>query len=237
MPRSGAAGDLLAKAIKLDQDHILGGNERMAARKTQSTERPAQLDLPNHLPGSIIFLNGAAAIRSDEQMPIGQQRQRIGGEDAGRGCEAPHLFAGSVPLKIRSFFDTTNAPIAEATGRDDPTGVRLITDDFTASGAVYFQQLSARDNKSTTIRQTLDVDGRLGQFFLPQDLTLEVAFGNALAIMFGDQHAAARQHLGVQRGSQARDLPARLAVAVPFDDAIVMQQNEQRVAELAFPVL
>src|SRR5690348_15731170 len=93
VPWSGTAGAFLAEAIKLDQHHVLTRNERRAARQTQSAERPAQLDLPNHLPGSIIFLNGAAAIRCDERMPIGQQRQRIGGKDAGRCCEAPPFLA------------------------------------------------------------------------------------------------------------------------------------------------
>src|SRR5205085_7665083 len=72
-----------------------------------------------------------------------------------------------------------------------------------------------------------------GDADLPEDLALEVALGDALAVVLGDEDAVAGQPLGVPGVEKARHRPAHLPVLVPLDELAVVGLDEQGVAQLA----
>src|SRR5262249_18530258 len=71
---------------------------------------------------------------------------------------------------------------------------------------------------------------------LPQDRAFEIAFGNTIEIVLGDQNAVARQDLRAPRIIESLDLPAFLVARAEFDQAahigVRVDADQEGIAEI-----
>src|SRR5262249_17445085 len=101
----------------------------------------------------------------------------------------------------------------------------------------HLQQLAVGGNESVAVDQALGVGRQAGQaLFFPEDLALEIAFGDFVAVILCDEDPVAADHVGIDRVLQPINLPAWLVVAAnfhPAPDAVVLDLDEQRVPQPA----
>ena len=85
--------------------------------------------------------------------------------------------------------------------------------------------------KILPLRKRLDVDRIVVQALLPHDFALQIAFGDAVGLIFGDKYVIVGQHDGIGRPAQTVDRPAPFAGAIDLVDAPHLHIADDRVAE------
>ncbi len=118
--------------------------------------------------------------------------------------------------------------------QDRPVGP-VVRKDFFA-GFVNFHELAAGSDEGIAVRQALKTDRLIVAAMFPQNRALEVAFGDAIEIVFRNQDAVARQNLGAPWIIQAIDLPAFLVARAEFKEAahvgVRVNAHQERVAQV-----
>src|SRR5262249_19046047 len=98
---------------------------------------------------------------------------------------------------------------------------------------VHFHDQVHGGNEGVAVGQPLGIDGPL-QLFLPKNVPLEVALGDAVIAIVGDQDAVAGQDVRIDRIGKLVDDPARFAGGVQLGDAMAaapVEDDHQGVAQ------
>ena len=100
--------------------------------------------------------------------------------------------------------------------------------------AVYFLKQIAAGDERAAVRQSLAIHRHV-HADPPENVSLEIIFGNSHAILLRHQDPVAGQHAGIHRKTKTADLPVRLAIGPIFADVApvvgVLQFHHQRVTK------
>src|SRR5262249_9742379 len=145
--------------------------------------------------------------------------------------EAFQLLApGIQPYTMPLAEQGQDLPVRRLPRRDHTVSWEAMGEDHPAV-AIDLHQLDVTSDEGVAVTQALGVGRIAWQILLfPQEVALEVALGDAAAVVLRYQDAVAGQHVSLDGILQSLDPPALLAVTVHFADtaqAVPLHLNQK----------
>src|SRR5262249_6775254 len=198
----------LAGAVDLQHlARLRARHERDAARQSMHRGRAAYLRLPEHLACWPVLDDLVLGEMRYQHTAVWQHVEAGAKYLAGAGRKAVHLLAVRVEEDaVASVGEKDDLAIREPAGCGDVAHGAGVSEDLLAIPG-QLQHTIGMDDEGVAAGQAMSGEDGPAQFLAPLDLAVEVALGDALALILGDQDALASNLLGVKRIFEALYLP------------------------------